>query len=308
MAAFVLRRLFFSIFVIWGAITVIFIVVRLVPGDPAALLLGADSNLAAVEALREEMGLNEPLLVQYVTYIGDVLRLDFGSSTRLGGDAIDHVFSRAPATARLALTSMTIAIVVSFPLGILAARRPQRVVDRIISSTSLVGQALPTFWVGIMLILVFARYLNVMPSAGSGTWRHLVMPGITLALPFMSILIRLVRGGLMEVLHEDYVRTARSKGLKERRVLYVHAVRNMLIPVVTVVGLQFGLVLGGAVIVETVFSWPGIGRLLVDSISNRDYSLVQASVALIAAVFVFLNLVVDVLYGYLDPRIKLGVS
>lgn len=306
MPAYVARRLFFSIFVLWGAVTVIFIVVRFAPGDPAVVMLGPTATAEQLASARERYGLDDSLLVQYGIYLQNVIQLDFGQSFRLGGDAFGHVLDRIPATLRLGAVAMGLILLLSFPLGVFAALRNGGIVDRTISTVSLTGQSLPNFWVGIVLILIFARTFGVLPSAGDATWRHLVLPAITLALPFLSVLIRLVRGGLLEVMNEDYVRTARSKGLSERLVVWVHAVRNALIPVVTVAGLQLGQLLGGAVIVETVFSWPGIGRLLVDAISNRDYTVVQATVFFIASLFVLINLAVDVLYGYLDPRVRVG--
>ncbi|NED98216.1 ABC transporter permease [Phytoactinopolyspora alkaliphila] len=306
MGAYVARRLFFSIFVLWGAVSVIFLVLRLVPGDPALILLGPDANPSQIAALRERMGLDEPMLVQYAIYMRDVVQLDFGTSFRFGTDAMQHVLDHVPNSAQLALTSVGLALVIGFPLGIIAALKANSVVDRIISVFSLATQSLPNFWVGIVFILVFARGLQILPSYGQGTWQHLVLPSITLALPFLAILVRLTRSGLLEVIHEGYVQTARAKGLRERVVIFPHALRNALIPVVTVIGLQFGALLGGAVIVETVFAWPGVGRVLIESISHRDYGVVQAAILLIAAIFVFTNLVVDLLYGYLDPRVRLA--
>jgi ABC-type dipeptide/oligopeptide/nickel transport system permease component len=305
-AAFLARRILFSVFVLWGAVTVIFIVLRLVPGDPAIVLLGPDASPDQIAALRAQLGLNQPLLAQYWIYIGNVVRLDFGDSLVLHQDVMQVVFARAPFTALLAVTALLLSLLIGFPLGLLAALKPNGILDRAISIFSLLGQSAPSFWIGIVFILVFARGLHLLPSAGAGTWQHLVMPAFTLALPFLAILVRLTRSGLLEVTHEGYVQTARAKGLSETVVILVHAARNALIPITTVVGLQFGTLLAGTVIVETVFAWPGIGRLLIDSITQRDYGVVQACVLLIAAVFVFINLVVDVLYGYLDPRIRLA--
>lgn len=306
MTAYILRRLFFAVFVMWGAVTVIFIIMRLVPGDPVTVLLGPTATLEQIAAAQARLGLDEPLLRQYWLFLLSVVQLDFGDSLRLGGNAMDIVFSRLPATIRLAIVAMTLTLVVSFPLGIAAALRPRGVLDRIISTLSLAGQSIPNFWIGIMLILLMARTLRILPSGGDLSWRHYILPAITLALPFLSVLVRLIRSGLLEVMHEGYIQTARSKGFFERVVVFRHGVRNMLIPVVTVAGLQLGSLLGGTVIVETVFAWPGVGRLLVDSISNRDYAVVQATIFLIAGSFVLVNLVVDVLYGYLDPRVRVG--
>jgi len=305
-AAYLIRRVLFSLFVLWGAVTVVFAVLRLVPGDPALLILGSDATPDQVAALRTQMGLDQPLLVQYGIYLVDVTQLDFGQSYRLRQDSMALVLERVPATVELAVVALTLSLVVGLPLGILAALAVDRVGDRVISVLSLLGQSTPSFWLGIVLILVFARTLKVLPSGGTGSVAHLVLPAITLALPFLAILVRLTRSGLLEVLGEGYLDTARSKGLRERVVIFPHAIRNALIPIITVVGLQFGALLGGTVIIETVFAWPGVGRLLIDSISARDYGVVQAAVLLIAATFVFINLAVDVLYGYLDPRIRLA--
>ena len=305
MTAYILKRLAYSLFVVWGAITIIFIVMRFGPGDPALAMLGPTATAEQVAMARERLGVDRPVLVQYFSYIVRVAQLDFGASYRLGGSAIAHVVARFPATLLLAASSTLFALLLGFPMGVAAARRPGSLWDRLLSRLSLIGQALPTFWTGIMLILIFARTLRFLPSAGASTWQHLLMPTVALGLPFLSIVVRLVRSGLLDVLSENYVRVARSKGIAERQVIYKHAARNMLLPVVTVVGLQLGTLIGGAVIVETVFAWPGVGRLLIDAIQNRDYPLVQAATAILAGTFVLLNLFVDVLYTWLDPRVRL---
>ncbi|GAA1618672.1 ABC transporter permease [Kribbella sancticallisti] len=306
MAAYVARRLFFSVFVLWGAVTIIFVVLRLVPGDPAYIMLGPDADQAQVDALRAQLGLDHSLAQQYATYLVNVVHLDFGQSFRLNADSMSLVLQRVPATIQLATSALLLSLVIGLPLGVVAALRANTWVDRTISVFSLLGQSTPSFWLGIVMILVFARGLTLLPSAGSGSWAHLVLPTVTLALPFLAILVRLTRSGLLEVVHEGYVQTARAKGLAETAVILVHALRNALIPIVTVVGLQFGALLGGTVIVETVFAWPGVGRLLIDSIGRRDYGVVQASILLVAAIFVLINLLVDLLYGFLDPRVRLA--
>jgi ABC-type dipeptide/oligopeptide/nickel transport system permease component len=303
---FLARRLVFAALVVWGAVTVIFVIVRLIPGDPASVMLGPSATAEQVDALRARLGLDTPLIAQYLDYLRSALVLDFGESVRLGVPAADSVLRRVPATATLALVAITLALVISFPLGIRAARRPGSWSDRSIRVSSLVGQNLPTFWVGIVLLIVFSRWLRLFPSAGDDGPMHYVLPAIVLALPLIGTLVRLVRGGLLDVLAEPYVQTARAKGLRHRAVLYGHAVPNMLIPVVTVVGLMLGDLLAGLVLVEVVFSWPGLGRLLVDAIDNRDYPVIQASVAFIAIVYVLLNLVVDMTYGVLDPRVRVA--
>jgi ABC-type dipeptide/oligopeptide/nickel transport system permease component len=306
LGAYLLARLGHSVFVLWGALTVVFVVVRAVPGDPAQMMVGSQGTQQDVAALRQRLGLDQPLGVQYVTYLGQVVRLNFGPSLRLDEPAAQAVAERLPATGLLAVTAMLAAAVVSLPLGILAALGHRTPIDRLISVVSLVGQSVPNFWLGIMFILVFARTLQWLPSAGIGTWQQLILPAATLALLLIGLLTRLVRSGLLEVLHDDYVRTARAKGLPPRQVLGRHALPNALIPVITVGGLQFGQLLAGAVIVETVFAWPGVGRLLVDAISNRDYPVVQAAILFITAGFVVVNLLVDLSYAYLDPRIRFG--
>jgi peptide/nickel transport system permease protein len=303
--SYITRRLLFSVFVLWGALTVVFLTVRAVPGDPAQMMLGTDATAAEVQALRDKLGLNRPLLVQYVAYLFQAVRLDLGESIRMAQPVAALVAERVPVTGKLALTAIAIAILVSFPLGIVAAVKPGGLLDGVVSVVSLLGQSAPGFWLGIMFILIFARSLRLLPSAGDETWAHLVLPSVTVALPLIGVLTRLVRSGLLDVLDEDYIRTARAKGLTPRTVMWRHAVRNMLIPVITVIGLQVGHLLGGAVITETVFAWPGVGLLLVDAITNRDYPLVQAAILFITAIFVTINFVVDLSYGALDPRIRL---
>jgi peptide/nickel transport system permease protein len=306
--AFILRRLVHSVFVVWGVITVIFIVMRVAPGDPAVLLLGPSATPDGIAALRTRLGLDDSLIVQYVHFIPGALRLDFGTSYLNGQAATSLVAGRVLASAELAGVALLISVSVGIPLGILAARRARGWQDRIISVTSTVAMALPSFWLGIVFILVFARYLKLLPSAGNATWASVIMPALTLSVPFIGILVRLMRGNLIEVLSQGYIQTARAKGLTERAVLYGHATRNSLIPVVTVAGLELGTLLGGAVVIETVFGWPGVGRLLIDSINGRDFSVVQAAVALIAVIFIVVNLLVDVIYGLLDPRIRLAAT
>lgn len=305
MAAYLVRRVLFSILILWGVVTIVFVVLRLIPADPAQLILGSDATQAEIQALRAQMGLDQPLFVQYGAYLADLVRFDFGESYRLQRDAMELVLERLPATLELAFTSLALALVVGLPAGVIAALRVNKLADRIVSVLSLLSQSLPSFWLGIVFILIFARTFQVLPSGGTGSIAHIVLPAITLALPFLAILTRMTRSGLLEVIHEGYIQTARSKGLPERVVIFPHAIRNALIPIVTIVGLQFGQLLGGAVIVETVFSWPGVGRMLIDAIAQRDYNLVQAAIILIATGFVVINLIVDLLYGYLDPRVRL---
>jgi ABC-type dipeptide/oligopeptide/nickel transport system permease component len=305
MGRYILQRLFYAVFVLWGALTVIFLVVRILPGDPASMMLGAGATQEEIDVLRGDLGLNDSLPEQYATFMSEAVRLDFGQSLWLHRPVLQSIGERVAATARLAIAAMLIAVFISFPLGIVAALRQKGPIDYMVSVVSLIGQSVPSFWLGIMLLLIFARQLQWLPSAGSQTPKHLILPALTLALPLVGVLTRLVRSGLLEVMHEDYIRTARAKGLAPRNVLTRHAMRNMLIPVITVLGIQLGNLLGGAVIVETVFGWPGIGRLLVDAIAKRDYPLVQAAILFITTIFVLVNLLVDLSYVYLDPRIRL---
>ncbi|HEV2359097.1 MAG TPA: ABC transporter permease [bacterium] len=304
MGPYILRRLALSAFVLWGALTIVFVAVRVVPGDPAQMMVGAQGTREDVDALRHRLGLDRPLAAQYARYLGQAARFKFGDSLRLEVPAAAAVGQRLGATALLAGCAMLLAGAVSLPLGILAAIRRRSVTDALVSLASLLGQSVPNFWLGIMFILVFARVLRWLPSAGVGGPAHLVLPVVTLSLLLIGVLTRLVRSGLLDVVREDYIRSAYAKGLGTPLVLARHALPNALIPVVTVAGLQLGQLLAGAVIVETVFAWPGVGRLLVDAISNRDYPVVQVAVLVITASFIVVNLLVDLSYAYLDPRVR----
>lgn len=306
MLGYTIRRVLLAVFVLWGVVTVVFIIVRLVPADPALLIAGMDATPEQLAELRKRMGLDQPLIVQYFAYLAGAVTGDFGNSYTQGVPVMTLVGQALPNTALLAVLACLLAVVVSFPLGLLAALRVNRPTDRIVTTASLLTQSLPGFWVGVVLMLVFSQVLKLLPSTGFSSPAALVLPVVTVALPFIAILTRMTRSGLLEVVGEGYITTARAKGLSERIVIFIHATRNALIPVITVVGLEFGTLLGGAVITETVFSFPGIGKLLVGSILTRDYALVQACVMLIAAAFVVVNLVVDLVYGYLDPRVRLA--
>ena len=302
---FLLRRLLRTIVVVWGVVTVVFVVVRL-SGDPIALLVAPDTPPAEIERLRDRLGLNEPLPVQYGIFVRDALTGDFGTSLRYNRDALEVVTERIPATLQIALAAFALAVVVAVPVGILSAVRPNSLLDNVAMLLALVGQAVPTFFLGIVLILLFAVRLGWFPTSGLGSPAGLVLPAITLGAFAMASITRLTRASMLEVLGQDFVRTVRAKGLGEALVVNRHALRNALVPVVTIMGLQFGALLGGSVVTETVFALPGMGRLIVQSIGNRDYPVVQAGVFLIALAFVGVNLVVDILYALLDPRIRLS--
>jgi ABC-type dipeptide/oligopeptide/nickel transport system permease component len=304
MGSFLARRLLAAILVIWGALTVIFVIVRVLPGDPAAVLLGTYATPQLIVEQRQRLGLDRPRAVQYVLFMRQAILGDWGRSYYEGSGAMRLVLGRFPATAELGLASLALTVGASFGLGSLAARWAHSGFDRAIETSSLSAQAAPNFWLGLVGILIFSRDLKWLPSFGRGGLWHLVLPCVTLSVQFVGLLTRLVRAGIMEMAGQDFARTARAKGLTEVRVLVHHIYRNMLIPVVTMIGLQLGTLVGGVVVTETVFAWPGLGRLIVTAIENRDYPLVQAAVIFTATIFVLTNLAVDIVYACLDPRIR----
>jgi ABC-type dipeptide/oligopeptide/nickel transport system permease component len=306
MLGYIVRRLLLAVFVLWGVASVVFVIVRMVPADPALLIAGETATPQQLAELRHQMELDQPLILQYLQFLGNTVTGHFGNSYTQGVPAMQLIGQVLPNTVLLAVLACALALIVSFPLGLLAALKVNGVADRIVSVGSLFLQSLPGFWIGVVLLLVFSRTLKWLPSAGLNDAQSLILPTIVLALPFIAILTRLTRSGLLEVIGEGYIQTARAKGLPERTVIFPHAVRNALIPIVTVIGLEFGTLLGGAVVVETVFSFPGIGKLLVSSIQVRDYNVAQACVLVIAVGFVLINLIVDLLYAYLDPRVRLA--
>ncbi|MEK4244545.1 MULTISPECIES: ABC transporter permease [unclassified Psychrobacillus] len=283
-----------------------FIVFSLVfiAGDPVALMLPDDASQEDVELLRESLGLNESFIVQYTTYLMNLVQGDFGESYRYGQDAMEIVLERLPATLELGIAALIIAIVVSIPLGIWSATKQNSSLDLVATGAAVIGKAMPNFWLGIMLILLFSVTLSFFPVSGRGTLLHLVLPSITLATGIAAEMTRLIRSSMIETLNQDYVRTAKSKGLKDRIVVYKHAFRNSLIPVITITALQTSTLVGGTLITETVFSWPGLGQLLIQAVNTRDMAIVQASVFVIATLVILMNLVADILYRLLDPRIK----
>lgn len=304
MTAYLIRRLALAVFVVWGVVTMVFIVMRLVPGDPANAFLGVDATQEEVEQLRERLGLDRSIPEQYVIFLRQAAGGDLGRSTYSGQPALEMIIERLPATIRLAAAALVLALVTAFVLGVAAALRANSALDQLISVVTVMGQSLPDFWIGLMLILVFAGILRLLPTFGSDTLAHLVLPAVTLGLPLMGATTRLVRSGMLEILGQDYIRTARAKGLKPSVVVRRHALKNMLIPVVTVFGLRLGYLLGGSVIVETVFSWPGVGNTIIFAISSRDYAVVQAATLVVAISFVAINLAIDLIYVFLDPRIR----
>jgi len=301
---YILRRLVLVVPVLIGVSIVVFWMIRAIPGDPARVIAGEAATEELLERVREQYGLNEPPHVQYLIFVKNVLTGDFGRSIRSRRPVIDEIRTRIGPTVELAVGSMAVAVFLGVTTGILSAVRPNSWVDAVSMFIALVGISMPVFWLGLMFMYLFSYQLEWFPTAGRGTWRHLVLPALTLGLSSAAIIARMTRSSMLEVLRQDYVRTARAKGLAERVIVLKHAFRNALIPIITVTGLQFGSLLGGAVLTESVFAWPGIGRLMVESIIARDYPVVQMSVLVVALAFILLNLIVDILYAYADPTIR----
>lgn len=334
MWSYVLRRLLGLVPVLFGITLLVFLFLQLIPGDPAQAILGERGTPEQLEALREKLGLNKPLYVQYLTFVKNILTGDLGTSAVSTIPVAEELKRRWPATFELALAATLVAVVFGIPVGILAAVRKNSLLDTLSMSLSLVGVSMPVFWLGLLLVYFFAVNLHWLPTGGRlstdlaidfrpitgflvldgmlalkpevlmDALRHLVLPALTLGTIPLAILTRITRSAMLEVLSQDYVRTARAKGLAERQVILKHALKNALLPVVTIVGLQFGTLLGGAILTETIFSWPGIGSYIYEGILNRDYPVVQAGVLVVATVFVLVNLLVDLSYALLDPRIQ----
>ena len=303
MLHYVARRLLAAIPTLLGVSLVVFMMVRMLPGDPARMVAGLVASEADVEHIRHQLGLDQPAPVQYALFLTRLAHFDLGTSVRSGQPVLGEVMARLPWTAELATTSIALAAVLGMSLGAAAALHHNRRLDMLLSAGMLLGVSVPVYWLGLMLIVVFAIRLHWLPAAGSqdpGAW---VLPTLTLAAFSVALIARMTRSTMLEVLRADYVRTARAKGQAERIIVYGHALRNALLPVVTVVGHQFGTLLGGAVLTETVFGWPGMGQLLVDALFARDYPVVQGIVLTFSTLFILVNLGVDVLYGYIDPRI-----
>lgn len=303
MGQYIARRIFLSVFVIFGVTVVVFVAVRL-SGDPAALMISPTASAEDVAELRHRMGFDRPLLVQFWDYMTGVVHGDFGESLRYREPASELVLDRLSATIQLTVASLLVAVGIALPAGIVSAVKRDTIWDRLAMFLALFGQSMPIFWFGILLILTVSVQFQLLPSSGSGGLEYLILPALTLGLYSTARITRLVRSEMLETITQDYVRTARAKGLSERVVLYRHALRNALVPVVTVVGIEMGAMFSGAVITETVFAWPGIGQLILKSIFTRDYPVIQAIVFTIACLFVLINLVVDILYALLDPRVK----
>ena len=300
------RRILVTLPTLWLVTVVVFSMVRLLPGDPAETIAGLHATQESVAGLREELGLDRPLLVQYWQFLTGLLRLDLGRSTMSRAPVVDELRPRLPVSLTLAVASMGVAVTVGVLLGVLAALRRRTWVDYLAMTTSVAGLSTPTFVLGLLLILVLSVQWRLLPATGAATWWHYVLPALTLGLPAAAVVARMARSSLLEVLRQDFVRTAWAKGLPGRAVVYRHALRSALIPVITISGLQFGQLMGGAVVVESVFGLPGLGKLLVDRVLGRDYPVIQGVVLVAAGGFVLTNLLVDLVYSVVDPRIRHG--
>jgi len=304
MLVFILRRFLWSLPVVWIVVTLVFGLIHLVPGDPVAQMLGEGASITEVARLRTELGLDRPLLEQYRIYLTGVLRGDLGHSFRNQEPVLQSILARFPATVELAIASAVLSLLIAVPLGVVGAIRRGRPVDRFVGFATLLGVSLPNFALGPILILLLSITLGLLPVSGRDGFSHLILPAITLGGGLAATTTRMVRGSMLEEIRQDYVRTARAKGLSERAVILGHALRNGLTPVITVLGLQTGMLLGGAIVTETVFSWPGLGRLTVQAISARDYPLIQGCILTIALTYILINLATDVIYSVVDPRIR----
>jgi peptide/nickel transport system permease protein len=303
---YLLRRLLLLVPTLLGAVSLVFVLIHLIPGDPVEVMLGETATSADKEALRQSLGFDRPLMTQYRSFLIHLAAGDLGRSLYEPASVVQIIRARLPATLQLALCAMIAAVLISFPLATMAAIRRGSWIDRSALSFSLVGLSLPNFWLGPLLMIVFSIQLGWTPVSGRGGFSHLVLPAITLGLGMSAILVRILRASLLQVIHQDYVQTARAKGLPEKHVWLKHVLRNALLAVVTIMSLQFGGLLAGSLITETIFSWPGIGRLTVQAIQTRDYPLVQGCVLVIATSYVLINFVTDLLYKLVDPRVTYG--
>jgi peptide/nickel transport system permease protein len=304
MVSFFVRRLALTVLVLLGVATLVFSLIHMVPGDPAQAMLGEGASPEDIAQLRARLGLDRPLVEQYAAYMQGLATGDLGISLRTQQPVTAQIAERVPATAELAAAAMLVAVTLALPLGVIAAVRRGTWVDQSAMALALAGISVPGFWLGPLLALIFAVELGWLPVSGRGTLAHLVLPAITLGTALAAILARMTRASVLEELREQYVVAARARGASRARAVLVHALRNSLIPVVTILGLQLGAVLTGSIITETIFSWPGVGRLLIQSINFRDYPMVQGCILLIAVTYVAMNLLTDVVYGWLDPRIR----
>lgn len=306
MVIFIIRRLLQMIPVILGVVLVVFLIMQLVPGDPAVILAGESATQEQIEQIRHQLGLDRPLIVQYFSYLGDVITGDLGTSIRSNRPVLDEILTRLPVTFELAFWSILVTIVLGVFAGVISATKQYSFSDISLMIVALLGVSLPNFWLGLMLILYFGVKIQIFPVAGWGTFMHVILPAITLGTGGAAIVARMTRSSMLEVIRQDYIRTAKAKGVKERLIVYKHALKNAMIPVITVVGLQFGTLLGGTVLTETVFAINGLGRFIIDSIRMRDLPAVQGSILVVSIIFVFVNMCVDIAYRLFNKRIDLN--
>ena len=304
MLKYIFKRLLIMVPVVIGVSFLLFCVMNLTPGDPARLILGESAIQDNVDKLREEMGLNENFFVRYGKYLANAVRGDFGKSYRTNLPVSEELFSRFPTTLKLSFYGVSLAVIIGIPVGIISAVKQYTIIDKVSLITALLLTSIPGFWLGLMLLLIFSLKLNLLPVTGVDTWAHYILPSITLAAYTMAALIRMTRATMLEVIRQDYIRTAKAKGAGEKRIIFKHALRNALLPVVTVIGVSFGLLLGGAVITESVFAIPGLGTLMVTSVKMKDAPMVMAAVMFVTLTTCIVNIAVDILYVYIDPRIK----
>ena len=304
MLNYVIKRLLSIIPVLLGISFLLFFMLRMLPGDPAQVLAGQMASPEEIETIRKQLGLDKPIYLQYGSFLVRLVRFDLGRSTKTQNPVIEEIWARLPNTILLAVVAITLACLFGIPAGIISAVRPYTLIDYLVTITALFGISMPVFWLGLMLVVIFSVILKWLPAGGTGSWQHVVLPSITLAAFVVAFIARMTRSTMIEALSQDYTTTARSKGLKEKAVIIKHALRNALIPIITVIGLQFGLLLGGAVLTETVFAWPGLGRLIVDSILARDYPMIQGTILIFGLFYILVNLVVDLIYVFVDPRIR----
>lgn len=305
---YVIRRLLQSLIVVFG-VSVVAFGMLFMTGDPAEVILGEQADrmtVVQIQEFRVKMGFDRPWFVQYASFVGNALQGDFGNSFVRHQPAFEVITDKLPATIQLASAAFVLSLLISIPLGVLSAMNPHKSLDRIATLLAIIGQSIPGFWLGILLILFFGVHLKWLPISGSGTWQHLVMPAIALAAFPIARNMRLTRSSMLDVMQRDFVRTARAKGISETRVVYTHVLRNSLLPIVTAIGLEAGFLLGGSVITETIFGWPGVGREIVSAIGSKDFYVVQAGVIMLALIFSGVNLLIDLAYSWIDPRIRYG--
>jgi len=304
MLSYLIKRLLATIPVLIGISLLLFFMLRMLPGDPAQVLAGQMATPQEIENIRQQLGLDRPIYEQYAAYLGRLARFDLGRSARTQNPVTQEIWARLPNTLLLAVVAITLACLFGIPAGIISAVRPYSWIDYLVTTSALFGMSMPVFWLGLMLVVVFSVILKWLPAGGTGSWQNVILPSITLAAFVVAFIARMTRSTMLETLSQDFTTTARSKGLQERVVVIKHAFKNAMIPIITVVGLQFGLLLGGAVLTETVFAWPGIGRLIVDSILARDYPVIQGTILIFGLLYIMVNLVVDLIYALVDPRIR----